>query len=253
VNTLKSMVQGNFGQVAANYATSAVHVQGADLARLVELAALTGREQVLDAGCGAGHTGLALAAGASQVVACDFTPAMLEQVNRLARERGLTNVLTQPGDVEDLPFDDACFDLVVTRYSAHHWPNPVRALHEFRRVLNPGGRLLVSDIVAPESPALDTFLQTLELLRDLSHVRDHRVSEWIDMLNQAGFRAKVDMTWRLPLNFDAWVTRIATPEAYVVALRLLLADAPSEARSGFEIQADGSFTLDGALFLGARD
>jgi len=248
---VKASVQQQFGNAAEKYAVSAVHAQGADLTRMVALAALIGSEIVLDAGCGAGHTALAFAPHCAQVVAYDLTETMLAQVERLASERGLNNVETRQGDVEVLPFEDASFDLVVTRYSAHHWPNPAAALREFRRVVKPGGRVLVSDIVAPEMPVDDTFLQMIELLRDISHVRDHSVSQWLRMFADSGFTAEVAFTWRLPLKFEPWVDRIGTPAPYVEILRRVMTDAPMEARAHFEIQPDFTFTLDGALLMAA--
>ncbi|WP_163311821.1 class I SAM-dependent methyltransferase, partial [Enterobacter cloacae] len=89
---------------------------------------------------------------------------------------------TQAGRAERLPFDDAAFDIVATRFSAHHWYDVRKGLAEARRVLKPGGKLVIVDIVAPEVPLLDTLLQTAEVLRDVSHVRDYRVSEWQAML-----------------------------------------------------------------------
>ena len=52
----------------------------------------------------------------------------------------------------------------------------------------PGGRLVVIDVVAPEIPLFDTTLQVIEFLRDASHVRDYRVSEWIAMQKAASLR-----------------------------------------------------------------
>jgi len=214
----------------------------------VQVAALAGSETVLDAGCGAGHTALAFAPHASQVVAYDLTPSMLEQVERLTSERGITNVVTRRGDVEHLPFEDHAFDVVVSRYSAHHWPNPVSALHEFRRVLKAGGKFILSDIVAFPTPMLDTFLQTIELIRDPSHVRDHSVKQWLEMLDEADFTAEVSFEWMLPLNFDAWVTRMATPAPSVAVLKTLFDGAPQEVRGSFNIQSDYTFSIPGALF-----
>src|SRR5690606_16665032 len=116
-----------------------------------------------DAGCGAGHTATTFAPHAAGVVALDFTESMLVQVQQLAAEKGLTNVETRLGDVEALPFEDASFDLVVSRFSAHHWPHPQQALAEFRRVLCPGGRVLIADVVGFDDPTCDTFLNTVEL------------------------------------------------------------------------------------------
>ena len=69
---------------------------------------------------------------------------MLSQVEQLAAEKGLANIRTEQGDVANMPFPDATFDLVASRYSAHHWPDPQQALYEFARVTKPGGVLVLS-------------------------------------------------------------------------------------------------------------
>jgi ubiquinone/menaquinone biosynthesis C-methylase UbiE len=250
---VKASVQQQFGNVAINYATSAVHASGEDLNRMVQLAELTGTEKILDAGCGAGHTALAFAPHVAEVVAYDLTPSMLDQVNRLASERSITNLKTQQGDVESLPFEDGTFDRVVSRYSAHHWPHPANALSEIYRVLKPGGQFILSDIVAAEDPALDTFLQVVEFLRDPSHVRDHSISQWNSMLREANFAPEVLFTWDLPLDFNSWVARMATPSANVAMIKTLFDGAPSEVRGAMDVQPDYRFQIPGALFRGRRN
>lgn len=245
---VKGSVQRQFGNVAANYRTSAVHASGEDLTRMVQIAHLNGTERLLDAGCGAGHTGIAFAPEAREVIAYDLTMAMLEQVERLAEERGIRNVTTRQGDVEHLPFEAETFDVVVSRYSAHHWQHPQAALHEFQRVLKPGGQFILSDIVALDDPTLDTFLQAVELLRDPSHVRDHSTAQWLTMLAETRFRAEVVFTWSLPLNFDSWVLRMATPHLNVAMLKSLFDGAPQEVRAAMDVQPDYTFSIPGALF-----
>lgn len=252
-NAVKAIVARRFDVVAEHYRTSAVHASGEDLTQLVAAAALTGHEQVLDAGCGAGHTALALAPGAAHVTAIDLAAAMLAQGRQLADARGLTNMTFQAGDVEALTFADASFDLVTSRYSAHHWPHPQRALAEFRRVLRPGGRVLLADIIGYDDFVCDTHLQAIELLRDPSHVRDHTRAQWLHMLTRAGFTPKVRFTWRLRLDFSTWVTRMATPTTTVAELRALLTRAPAEVRAQLQVEDDCSFTLMGALVEGLRD
>lgn len=238
--------------MAEHYRTSAVHASGEDLVQLVTAAALTGCEQVLDAGCGAGHTALALAPGAAHVTAIDLSATMLAQGRRLAQERGIVNVTFQVDDVEALTFAEGAFDLVASRYSAHHWPHPARALAEFHHVLRPGGRVLLADIVGYDDFVTDTHLQAIELLRDPSHVRDHTMAQWLAMLTAAGFTPAVRFTWALRLDFDAWVTRMATPPATVAQLRSLLSHAPAEVRTQLQVEKDCSFTLQGALIEGER-
>ena len=253
---VKDHVQQRFGAVASNYRTSRVHAAGVDLDRMVDAVAPNEYARVLDAGCGAGHTSLAFAPRVARVIACDFTRAMLEQVERLARERGISNITTQLADVEDLPFPARSFDLVVTRYSAHHWPRPQRALAEFRRLLKDDGAFLISDIMAREDFAQDTFLQTIELLRDPSHVRDYRISEWQRMLSAVGLRSEVLLRFDLTLHFETWTRRMATPRQNADMILALFSEAPAEIRHGFGLQdaalaSDLRFTIPGAVIRGS--
>ena len=232
---LKDSVTRQFGAVAANYASSFTHSQGPDLDLLVERAVALAPATMLDAGCGAGHTALALAAAGIRTTALDLTPEMLEQGRALARERKL-EVGFDPGDVEDLPYPDASFDAVSSRLAAHHFPNPRRAVSEILRVLRPGGTFFLSDIVSYEEPLADTFLQTIELLRDPSHVRDHRVDEWQSLLEAAGgVDVRLVRTWPLAQDFEAWVERMQTPEPEVAVLRRLFAGASAEARAALDL------------------
>jgi ubiquinone/menaquinone biosynthesis C-methylase UbiE len=244
---LKDSVQNQFNHAAANYSTSPIHASGPDLAIMVEAAQLSGDEQLLDAGCGTGHTALTFAPHVTHVIAVDLAGSMLEQGRMLAEERGLTNLEFRLGDVEKLPFADASFDVITSRYSAHHWPNPLLALAEFRRVLRPHGRLLIGDIVSREDFILDTHFQAVELLRDPSHVRDHTQKQWLAMLDQAGFQSEVHHAWEVYIDFASWIARMHTPAQHAAMIRTLLAEAPSEVKSALKVQPDTSFTMQAAL------
>jgi ubiquinone/menaquinone biosynthesis C-methylase UbiE len=244
----QAVVAQQFGPTASAYLTSAVHAQGADLAALRELAAGLGKPLVLDLGCGAGHASFAVAPVARSVTAFDLSSEMLAVVAGAAHQRGLHNIVTEQGNVASLPFADASFCMVVTRFSAHHWFDVPAALREVKRVLKPGGLLVVIDITAPEEPLHDTTLQAVELLRDGSHVRDYRPSEWTAMLHAAGFQPERAGDWKLQLVFDEWTARMRTPAERVAAIRSLFASAPEETRTYFDVQDDGSFTIDSTLF-----
>jgi len=242
-----------FGDRAANYLTSSVHATGADLDRLAAVAAELKLARVLDLGCGAGHASFALACGgATRVTACDPSEDMLNVVRNEATARGHRAVETCVAAAEELPFEDRAFDCIVTRYSAHHWASVPRALAECFRVMVPGGRLIVIDLIAPERPLLDTSLQTIELLRDGSHVRSYRVSEWRSMFIAAGFPDPSADTWKRLLEFQSWVARIGTPLARVEALHEVFAAFPDEVRSYFQINADHDFHTDSAWIEAVR-
>jgi ubiquinone/menaquinone biosynthesis C-methylase UbiE len=246
---LKRSVEKQFAAVAANYASHPVMASGPELARMVELGVRSGAERVLDLGCGAGHTALAFAPRVAEVVAVDLAEAMLAEGRRLARERGTLNVEFRLGDVEQLALPDSSFDVVTSRFSAHHYPSPEKALAEVVRVLRPGGSFLLVDSVAPEAHGCDTFLNAIEVIRDPSHVRDHRVSEWQAMFAAAGLSPVVRQRWGLELDFDSWVERIGTPAPEIGMLRRMLDRAPAEVREALGIGSPGPYDFSMPLAL----
>jgi ubiquinone/menaquinone biosynthesis C-methylase UbiE len=247
MQTHDATVLEQYDSRAEAYLTSAVHAAGADLDRMADLVGDRPDAVALDMGCGGGHVAFRLAGRVGKVVAYDLSAAMLETVAAEARRRGLDNLVTKQGAAEALPCPDASFDVVATRYSAHHWGTYRDGLAQMRRVVKPGGLALFMDVVSPGTALLDTWLQALELLRDPSHVRNASVAEWRTTLAAVGFAVDDVVTYRLRLEFASWIARMRTPDVHVAAIRSLQARAASEVRDYFEIGADGSFTVDTVL------
>jgi demethylmenaquinone methyltransferase/2-methoxy-6-polyprenyl-1,4-benzoquinol methylase len=102
-------------------------------------------DRVLDACCGTGDLAAAArAAGAGSVVGLDFSPAMLERARRKAPD-----VAFIEGDVLELPFHDASFDVAVVGFGIRNVADLEASLGELRRVLRPGGRLGILEITTP--------------------------------------------------------------------------------------------------------
>jgi SAM-dependent methyltransferase len=251
---LGESIRQQFGAAASNYAVSGVHSGGPNLDAMLERAALRGDERVLDVGCGAGHTALAFAKHAADVVALDMTSEMLEEAARLAGQRGLSNIAFTHGFAEALPFPDGSFDVVTSRFCAHHYADPARATREAARVLRSGGRYLLVDSIALEEGVQDTYLNAIEVLRDPSHVRDYCGSQWLAMFTDAGLEASVVARWKLRLEFEPWLTRIGTARTLAEGIRSLLDAAPREVREALELsEATGyDFTMPVALVEGVR-
>jgi SAM-dependent methyltransferase len=231
---------------ARDYVTSVVHSVGEDLDQIEAELRLHGAARVLDLGCGGGHVSYRAAPLVAQVVACDITQGMLDEVVRTAAERGLGNIVVQQAAAERLPFEDGYFDVVLCRYTTHHWQDMLAGLREARRVLRPAGRAWFIDAVAPADRALDTHLQAVELLRDPSHVRNYSIAEWVSALGLSGF-ALAGVTMRtLRMDFPVWTARTRTPAPQAQAIRALQASAPDFVRAHFAIGDDGSFDLEAA-------
>jgi ubiquinone/menaquinone biosynthesis C-methylase UbiE len=233
------LARAQFGAVADTYATSSVHARGPDLQALVAAASPNPTDEVLDLACGAGHTALAVAPHVAHVTAVDVTPDMLATAARLVAQRGVSNIAFERADASALPFADARFDLVTSRLAAHHFADPSRALAEVLRVLKPGGRFVLVDAISPEDAPQDTFLNCFELLRDASHVRDWRISEWLRLMMEAGFQEPSLLeTFTFDLDGDEWVQRMRTPPSKVAMIRQLFAEASPAQQREFDIRTD---------------
>src|SRR6185437_1952579 len=187
----------------------AVHAQGEDLKELAEFASANKFAHALDLGCGGGHASFAVAPHVGEITAYDLSAEMLSAVAQEAGNRGLSNLKTQQGTVEKLPFPDASFDFVVTRFSAHHWHDIRAGLREARRVAKKGAAAMFMDAVPPPNPLLDTFIQTIEMLRDLDRAhadaarlcqRHSRASEGYERGRRQTFRHRVG--WQLHARCD---------------------------------------------------
>jgi SAM-dependent methyltransferase len=158
-------------------------------ARILELLALTGSEQVLDFGCGSGFHSLLMAEALPQgrVVALDVSPEMLEQLRRNAAARGLAErIEVLQADGLKLPLQDASMDRALSAAVWHHLDDPEQAARELARVLRPGGRAVVSDLLIEPSTKAVAGLD--------GHDRAFGVGDMRRILGDAGF---VDVTVEL--------------------------------------------------------
>ncbi len=241
-----ALVVAQFGPRAAAYVTSVTHSQGEDLKRLAAMTEGRRDARVLDLGCGGGHAAFAVAPQVGEVVAYDLSRDMLAAVAAEAKRRGLANIATRQGPAEHLPFADGEFDLVMTRFSMHHWSDLGVALTEARRVVKSAGRAVFIDTVSPGKPALDTFLQAFELFRDPSHVRNYSEAEFRAALTVAGFAVTAVTPRRLQIAFGPWIERMNTPAVQAEAIRAVQRQVSAETRRYFAIADDGSFEMDAA-------
>lgn len=170
----------------------------------IELCALQPSQRVLDVATGTGDLAFVEAAAVGpegEVVAVDSCAAMLDVAR--GRQRGAVDF--REGDAMDLQFPDASFDVVTISFGLRNVADRGQALREFRRVLRPGGRLMVLDFSTPTSKTLRAVHDLLYFVlmpkvgwafawhRDAHHYTSDSIRSWIsrdglsEMMLEAGF------------------------------------------------------------------
>lgn len=221
---MKDSAKKIFGERSERYAGLDILSQERYYRPLFDLAAVKPGERVLDLAAGTGLLAIMLSRIAASVVAQDVTPEMLAIAEANFREAGRDNITVVEADATELPFGDGSFDLVTCRLAFHHFPEPDRTLAELRRVLAPGGRLVLEDVFGPEDEEVAQVRERFELLLDPSHIRSYSPTELRKLFEAAGFR--VDVLRQLPaeeLTLDLLLDleRFDTPERRQAALELL--------------------------------
>jgi SAM-dependent methyltransferase len=185
----QDLILDQFTRQATPFSTADT-ITDANALRMIVAAASPGPgDTVLDVACGGGIIVCAFAPEVKHATGIDMTPAMLDRARQLAVEKGLANVSWDQGDVGSLPYADGAFDIVVTRFSMHHFLDPIGVLREMVRVCAPGGRVAVVDMYASENPAKAAEWNRAEKLRDPSHVRCLTLAELKALFGAVGLPA----------------------------------------------------------------
>lgn len=230
-----------FGREAEKYLTSTVHADASALAELVALIAPQGG-RIVDVGTGAGHMAFALAPYVDQVVATDPTQAMLDVTSTEAGRRGLTNLVTRRAFAEELPFDDGSIDGLTCRVAAHHFQSVTAFLDEVARCLRPGGWFLLVDTVSPEDDTAADLLNEYEAIRDPSHGRNLKISEWEALVASRGLTIKAKQKRYKELVFSDWTERMSVSGEDTLRLKAML-ESSSGALRDYLQPGENSFAL----------
>ena len=182
----RELILDQFTRQATPFSTAATIADTDALALILEAAHPGPADTVLDLACGGGIVVCAFAPHVRRAVGIDVTPAMLDRARLLAAEKGLDNVAWDQGEVTALPYPDASFTIVTTRFAVHHFPDPAAVMREMVRVCAPGGRILIVDTYAADDPVKAATFNRLEKLRDPSHVRCLGLGELQGLFRTAG-------------------------------------------------------------------
>jgi ubiquinone/menaquinone biosynthesis C-methylase UbiE len=196
----------SFGPVARHYVQSATHADPVSLARMCALTGAQRGRTAMDLASGGGHAAFALATAGCAVTACDGTREMLVASAEEAARRGVT-MARLLADAHRIPSRPASWDIVTCRFAAHHFANPLTVLREVSRVLGRRGRFYLYDLSSPENNAMGRWLDSIEALRDPSHVCCWSSRAWEGLALGAGLRIVHSARYRRQYRMDHWLGR----------------------------------------------
>ncbi|HUJ30261.1 MAG TPA: methyltransferase domain-containing protein [Candidatus Acidoferrum sp.] len=232
----KDLIRDRFTRTAEVFSNFAVKERVREAETLARLVAAGPNDRAVDLASGPGTLALRFARHVRSVVALDLTPAILRRAQQSARADAIENLFCTLGDATALPLADASLDVVVTSYSLHHIREPERVVREMARVLRPGGRAGVLDMLVPEDPRAAALRNRIEIARDPSHTRALSKSELERLFTNAGLRVRTTQIDEHIRSFDHWLNVAGWHRGdreYIETRRILEASMRSGEDSGF--------------------
>jgi ubiquinone/menaquinone biosynthesis C-methylase UbiE len=207
-STQHDKIRERFTETADIFARNTRRLRTEEAERLAEraTAGLANADKLLaiDLACGPGTYTRPLAARVHRAIGADLTPAMVEKARAEAARDAITNIEFVCADIYALPFADGAAGIVSCGYAFHHMSDPARALAEMARVLQPGGRVAITDIIVREGCDA-AFQNSVECVRDPSHTITQSAANFRALIRNLGLRVvseHVHDNWH---DFDVWM------------------------------------------------
>jgi len=194
----------------------------------------------IDLACGPGTYTRPLAARVGRAIGADLTPAMVEKARAEAARSGIANIEFVCADIYALPFADKSAGVVSCGYAFHHMTDPARALAEMARVLQPGGRMAITDIIVPEGCDA-AFQNHAERVRDPSHTNTQTIANFRAWMKDLGLRIVSERTHDNWYEFNVWMGNAgkAPGDPVYEEVRALMDSRIENDTSGFHPRRNG--------------
>jgi ubiquinone/menaquinone biosynthesis C-methylase UbiE len=253
--TQRTRTQDQFGKHSQAYAKSSALSNQDNLKHIIELTAPSGNDRLLDVATGTGFLAIEFAKHVREVIGVDFTDEMLAIAKQSRIDESVGNVIFETADVESLPFGGSGFDIVSCRFAFHHFLHPETAISEMERVLRPGGKIVISDIVSPEDMAKSEYQNKMEKLRDPSHVKHYQTSEILQMLEKQGFYIVYAEDWPMDFGFDEWISMAEPDAASVKRVKEMMLAAMEHELTDLDVRLEDDhilFTYNTKIIVGMK-
>ena len=242
--SLRKSIRQGFDKIAAAYAPIRTSTGGREAREFVRWIHPRRRDCVLDAACGPAILARRFIGRVKRVCAVDLCERMIRLAPRPAGS-GAQALLTV-ADVEQLPYASKSFQLVTCAYAFANFPDPLKVLREFVRVIDDNGRIALLDVIAPEDPVNCSRLNLIESLRSDYYTRILDGSQFTELFRAAGLRLECSEFHVRYQNWREWL-RLSPAAANAERAHLLretLIQSSEQGRAGpITRREDGEIVL----------
>ena len=224
--------QLQFSRQAEIYSKMTVVTDRERLSHIVSISGVGKSDRVLDVASGPGLVAMAFAPHCASVIGIDATDRFIARATAEAAMRRLDNVSFILGDAERIAYPDESFDIAVCRFAFHHFPYPTAVLGEMRRVVRPGGSIVIVDMLASEDPARASYHNAIEQLCDPSHTRAIPGSEFERMFTRFGLEVTYKQTFKSTYSIEDWIAHGAPTADRAARIVEMMEASVTEDKSG---------------------
>lgn len=207
---------------------------------MIELAKPRPSDRLLDAACGWGFVTQAFAPRVRACLGVDLTPEMVNLARKMAAAKKVSNIEFLVGDVEDLKLPSGSFEIVTCRASCNHFYDLPKALLEMKRVLAPGGRIVIYEYMAPPEPERAALYLQIERSRDPSIFETPGIEGYQELFRRCGLEEKARVTNLFKRDFDEWMATVGPDEETLARTRRLILESMEGDKAGLGVRQRGA-------------
>jgi ubiquinone/menaquinone biosynthesis C-methylase UbiE len=179
-------------------------------------------DKVLDVACGPGDFTIFMAKRVMGVQGVDISDKEIDIASTLAHELGLCNIGFDCFDVENLPYKNGSYSVVVCKSAFHHFTSPELILKEMKRCCETGGKISIQDIVAYEDDYVNEFFETFDKLVDISHYKTLNVHDFNTLFQDNSILKIKDFKLSVDLNVIEYINHAKQDKENKIKLNQLI-------------------------------
>ena len=209
----KKIVQNQFNKQAEKFSNWSITKNIEYLQRYFEFCSMVPEDNLLDVACGSGEFSIFCAKQIKYVYGVDISKKMVELAKKGAIDNSVDNIYFKCDDVENLPFEDSTFSIVVCKSAYHHLIDYDKVFGEMIRCSKNDGRISIQDIISYEDNRVNTFFEKLEKQIDRSHNRALSKEYFDNMFYRNGIEILRTYEIEIELNFYEYINHATQSEA----------------------------------------